>query len=237
MVQMRAHDLLDPAAPTLVHRPSARPQHIMMKQKCRGGGSSSSSSSPVAGGPPPPAGGGKKQKQQPAPAPAARQHNQHTNHRNHLAVLEEHCARLKQQKRVAEKFATGALAEAEAARAQVAALTSELESERRRAQCCERMAEQRAAELIRLRREWDDSFQARVEDDVFRAVEATGDAQIFPYDLTPTLAAIQSKVGGAALQRRTARLQDPACHPLGLHPGVREWGTCGAPLTGLAFGL
>ena len=51
----------------------------------------------------------------------------------------------------------------------------------------------------------------------------TGDAQIFPYGLTPTLAAVQSKVGGAALQQRAARLADPDVHPLGLHPSVHEW--------------
>jgi len=154
---------------------------------------------------------------------SALQPTQHSLSRRKFDALEQHCARLKQQKRVAEKFATAAQAETEAAKHHVAAMTQRLEDLARRAQYYERLAEQRLGEVNYLRGKWDTSFQARVEQDVFRAVEATGDARLFPYSLTPTLAAVQSKVGGAALQRRAARLTDPGVHPLGLHPGVHEW--------------
>lgn len=142
--------------------------------------------------------------------------------------LEQHCARLKQQKRVAEKFAGEAEARAEAASADAAqreaALTKRLTEAKQQARYYQMTAEQRLGEIRHLRAKLDCSFQARVEQDVFRAVEATGDAQVFPYGLTPTLAAVQSKVGAEALQQRARRLEDPAAHPLGLHPGVHEWG-------------
>lgn len=154
-----------------------------------------------------------------------------------VVSLEQHCARLKQQKRVAEKFASSAQAEAEAAtrlagearaeaqlaKRQRAALEARLMESERLAKHYEQLAEQRLGEVYYLRRKFDMSFHARVEEDVFRAIEATGQADVFPHGLTPTLAALQSKVGGAALQRRAARLADPGLHPLGLHPGVHEW--------------
>lgn len=154
-----------------------------------------------------------------------------------IEALELQCARLKQQKRVAETFATKVQGDSErltqqvtAMEQQLAAMTQRLAATEqrladatRRASHFERMAEHRLAEVHHTKAQWDTSFQTRVELDVFRAVEATGDAQIFPYGLTPTLAAVQSKVGGAALQQRAARLADPDVHPLGLHPSVHEW--------------
>ncbi len=154
-----------------------------------------------------------------------------------VVSLEQHCAQLKQQKRVAEKFASTAQAQAEAtaqlastaraeadlAKRQRTALEARLADSERRAKHFEQLAEQRLGEVYHLRRKFDVSFQSRVEEDVFRAIEATGQADVFPHGLTPTLAAVQSKVGGAALQRRAARLADLTRHPLGLHPGVHEW--------------
>lgn len=188
---------------------------------------------------------------QPAAKPPAGQATGSQQQHRKIAGLEEQCARLKQQKRVAEKYATTQQQEAEAARgeaaaaraetaavrAEAAALRDKLEQARQRAYFYERTAEQRLGEVHHLRRELDSSFKARVEADVFRAIEATGQADLFPHGLMPTLAAVASSLATEALQRRAARLAAPDSHPLGLHPGVHEWAslsdTCGrlfAPL-------
>lgn len=143
-----------------------------------------------------------------------------------LAELEQQCARLKQQKRVAEKFASTVQTRADEQAVEVAALVQQLEEARRRAVQQEHLAEQRLREVHSLRRAECSSFQTRVEHEVFRAVESTGNGRLFPYDLMPTMAAVQSKVAQAALQRRADRLADPDVHPSGLHPGVHEGGSC-----------
>lgn len=173
-------------------------------------------------------------------SPQQREHQLKQQHKQqHLKIvgLEEQCARLKQQKRVAERYATAQAAEAEAAREEIAQLRAKLEHARQRATFYERTAEQRLSEVKTLRRELCTSFKARVEGDVFRAVEATGQADLFPATLMPTLAAVASSLATEALQQRAARLAAPDSHPLGLHPGVHEWAslhdTCGrlfAPL-------
>lgn len=81
------------------------------------------------------------------------------------------------------------------------------------------------AEVRQLHRDMAVSFEARVREDVFRAIESTGDAAYFPKSLMPTLALVQDDVAPAALQRRERRLRDPQCHPSGMHPGVHENGT------------
>lgn len=133
-----------------------------------------------------------------------------------VTALEEQCARLKQQKRVAEKFATESLARAEEYKRRA-------EKTKERADMYEKLAEQRLGEVHHLRTREAVCFQSKVEKEVFRAIEATGDPQVFPHTLLPTLAAVQSSVAAGALQQRAARLADLSSHPLGFHPGVHEF--------------
>lgn len=140
-----------------------------------------------------------------------------------ITALEEQCARLKQQKRVAEKFASEQQQAADAARQGTDATRQALEKMTARARYFESMYETQLREVHRLRCELSHSFKTRVEHDVFRVIEATGDADMFSHGLMPTLAAVQSKVATAALQRRAARLADPGSDPLGFHPAVNEW--------------
>lgn len=161
-----------------------------------------------------------------------------------LVALEHQCARLKQQKRVAEKFASEAHSDAQATKQLAARFEAQLQDSQRRArhyeelarlravqldevqrrvQYYEGLAESRLAEVYRLRQRADVSFQARVEHEVFRIVEATGNPTIFPAGLAPNLAAVQSKVGAAALQRRENRINGKSS--LQLHPSVHEWGS------------
>lgn len=100
-----------------------------------------------------------------------------------------------------------------------------LEAAEKTATFFERKAAQYMSEVRHLHRELSVSFEALVREDVFRAIESTGNAAYFPKSLMPTLASMQDAVAAAALQRREQRLKDPECHPLGLHPGVHENGT------------
>lgn len=140
-----------------------------------------------------------------------------------VAALEEQCARLKQQKRVAEKFATDTLAAKEAQTARAEEYKKREDQAKRRADHQEALAEQRLGEVHYLRRRDAVCFQTKVEQEVFRAIEATGDPQVFPHTLMPTLAAVQSSVAAGALQQRAARLADLSSHPMGFHPGVHEY--------------
>jgi chromosome segregation ATPase len=100
-----------------------------------------------------------------------------------------------------------------------------LEAAEKTAAFFERKAAQYMSEVRQLHRELSVSFEALVREDVFRAIESTGNAAYFPKSLMPTLASMQDAVAPAALRRREQRLKDPGCHPSGLHPGVHENGT------------
>lgn len=140
-----------------------------------------------------------------------------------VTALEEQVARLKQQKRVAEKFATDSLAARDAQVARAEEYKRRMEQAKGKAHHFETLAEQRLGEVHHLRRRESVCFQTKVEQEVFRAIEATGDPQVFPHTLMPTLAAVGSSVAAGALQQRAARLNDLSSHPLGFHPGVHEF--------------
>ena len=103
--------------------------------------------------------------------------------------------------------------------------TGRLEAAEKTASFYESKANQYMAEARHLRRELAVSIEARVRKEVFRAIEATGNAAFFPKSLMPTLAAMQDDVAPAALQRRERRLRDPSSHPSGFHPSVHEYST------------
>lgn len=133
-----------------------------------------------------------------------------------LAQAEQH----KQHKEVAEQYASGVQQRAEA---MVQELQLQVDELRRRSQYYEQLSELRLAEVHHLRRREAMSFRTLVEQEVFRAVEASGDAELFPPTLMPVLAEVQSRLGAVALQRRRQRLQQPLSAPLGLHPEVHVW--------------
>lgn len=76
-----------------------------------------------------------------------------------------------------------------------------------RADRAEKLLEMRTAELLYVRRKDQSSFQSRVHADVFRVIEATGNATLFPFSLTPTLSAVANEVAESALKRRENRLR------------------------------